>query len=336
MTLKAMLYDLFISLFVAAFFTPIVRLIALKVGWAHRPDPKKWKQGTNPHAVQIAMGGGFAMLGGVVTAMTLRFAPQLLAISFFAFCAAMLGFYDDLKSPRPIYRLAIQILFGIATISVIGWVHGIPIWFGIPISIFGLVGLMNSVNMMDNMDGVASGLITLSMIGYAILGWLTKNELVAALGLGVAGASFGFWIYNKPPAIIFMGDTGSLMLGYLLAVTGILASWGDYANSFARLIAPLLLASVFITDTTFVVLWRKAHGLPVMQGDRNHISHRLAVSLGHSEWKANLALYSIQLLANIAAFIVFFSSMPFAVVVSLFAFSLLGILCWKLWQVQMK
>ncbi|MCS7193253.1 MAG: undecaprenyl/decaprenyl-phosphate alpha-N-acetylglucosaminyl 1-phosphate transferase, partial [Armatimonadetes bacterium] len=226
------------------------------------------------------------------------------AISFLALYAAMLGFYDDIKSPHPIHRLTIQTLFGVATVAVVGWIHGLPVWLSIPITVFGIVGLMNSVNMMDNMDGVASGLITLSMLSYAVLGWLTKNELVVALGLTVAGAAFGFWIYNKPPAVIFMGDTGSLMLGYLLAVTGIVSSWGEYNNLLARLVAPLLLASVFITDTTFVVLWRKTHGLPVMQGDRNHISHRLAVLFGYSEWHANFVLYSLQLVMNVLALIV--------------------------------
>lgn len=336
MGLWGIVQDFGVSLSVATLFTPFVRFIALRTGWMHRPDPKKWKRKVNPHVVPIAMGGGFAMFAGFAVATTLRFNPVLFAVSFFTLCAAMLGFYDDLKNPHPIYRLAIQTLFGIVTAAVIGWVHGLPVWLGIPIAVFGVVGLMNSVNMMDNMDGVASGLITLSMVGYAILGWLTKNELVLALGLTVAGAAFGFWLHNKPPATIFMGDTGSLMLGYLLAVTGIMASWGEYTNLFARLVAPFLLASVFITDTTFVVLWRKTHGLPVMQGDRNHISHRLAVLLGHSEWGANLALYLTQLLVTAAAIIATLSPITITVAVSFFAFCLLGLLFWRLWQVKVE
>jgi len=325
--------EMLVSFVVTVAFVPLVRLTALRAGWEHRPDPRKWRRKMNPHAVRIAMGGGFAMLGGFLTASIFRLNPQLLALSLFTVCASLLGLYDDLKSPSPINRLMIQTLLGIATVAVIGWVHGLPVWLAIPVTIFGIVGLMNSVNMMDNMDGVASGLITLSMVGYAVLGWLTKNELVAVLGSIAAGAALGFWVYNRPPATIFMGDTGSLMLGYLLAVTGVLASWGDYPNSFARLFAPLLLASVFIADTTFVVIWRKTHGLPVMQGDRNHISHRLAVLMGRSEWKANIALYIVQLLVGAAALAVAISSVPVALVVSLLAFSLLGLLAWRLWQV---
>ena len=328
--------DFVISFSVTVLFTFFVRLIAMSVNWVHRPDPNKWKREVNSHVVPITMGGGFAMFSGFAISIILRFDSQFLTVILFSLCAALLGFYDDLRSPRPVYKLAIQILFGIATAAVIGWVHGLPVWLGIPITIFAIVGLMNSVNMMDNMDGVASGLITLSMIGYAILGLLTKNELVMVLGLIVAGTTFGFWIYNKPSATIFMGDTGSLMLGYLLAVTGIMASWGEYKSLFARLVAPLLLASVFIIDTTFVVLWRKTHGLPVMQGDRNHISHRLAILFGHSEWNANLVLYLVQLLVSGAALVVTTSSVLVAIAVSLFVFSLLGLLCWRMWQVKIE
>lgn len=325
-----------ISLLVAAVFTPIVRLVALKIGWIHRPDPRKWNRKANPHPVTIAMGGGLAMFAGFAVSTATRFNTQLFVVFLFTLYAAVLGFYDDLKSPKPTYRLAIQTLFGVATVILIGWVHGLPVWLGIPITILGIVGLMNSVNMMDNMDGIASGLVTLSMLGYAILGWLTKNELVMVLGLTVAGATLGFWLYNKPPALVFMGDTGSLMLGYLLAVTGTAATWGEYSNSFARLVAPFLLAIVFVTDTTFVVLWRKTHGLPVMQGDRNHISHRLSVLFGRSDWKANITLYFVQLLVNAVAILVVVSPILISAVIVLSVLILLSLLSWRLWQVQVE
>jgi len=260
--------------------------------------------------------------------------PAFVSLLFSA-CALLLGLYDDWRSPRPIVRLAFQTFLGVLTVSLLGWVQGLPALLAIPITIFGVVGLMNSVNMMDNMDGVASGLMTLTMVGYALLGILTRNETVTSLSLMVAGATFGFWLYNRPPALIFMGDTGSLMLGYLLAVIGTISTWGEFAHWFGRLFAPLLLASVFITDTTFVVLWRWRHGLPVMQGDRNHTSHRLAVWLGHSEWRANIVLYSVQLFMNTLAIIVAIAELPIALIAALFGFGGLIALGWRLWHVQM-
>ena len=320
--------------------TPLFRLVALRIGWEHRPDPKKWKMNYNPHSTRIALGGGLTMFAGIIVSalvysVVLLSHPLLFISLLFAACALLLGLYDDWRSPRPVVRLAFQTILGILTVSLLGWVQGLPALLAIPITVFGVVGLMNSVNMMDNMDGVESGLMTLTMVGYALLGILTKNETVTSLSLMVAGVTFGFWLYNRPPALIFMGDTGSLMLGYLLAVIGTISTWGEFAHWFGRLFAPLLLASVFITDTTFVVLWRWRHGLPVMQGDRNHTSHRLAVWLGHSEWRANIVLYAVQLFTNTLAIIVAIAELPIALIAALFGFGGLIALGWRLWRVQM-
>jgi UDP-GlcNAc:undecaprenyl-phosphate GlcNAc-1-phosphate transferase len=343
MTVGGLILTAITAFAVTAILTPLFRLVALSIGWEHRPDPRKWKRNANPHSVRIALGGGLTMFAGIIVSALICSAVSLSSTQFqhlfisllFATCAMLLGLYDDWRSPRPVVRLAFQTILGVLTIALLGWVQGLPILLAIPITVFGVVGLMNSVNMMDNMDGVASGLMTLTMIGYALLGILTKNEMVTSLSLMVAGATFGFWLYNKPPAHIFMGDTGSLMLGYLLAIVGTISTWGEFVHWFGRLFAPLLLASVFITDTTFVVLWRWRHSLPVMQGDRNHTSHRLAVWHGYSEWRANIVLYAVQLLMNALAIIVATAELPIALIAALLGFGGLVALGWRLWHVQM-
>ncbi|MFA0784178.1 glycosyltransferase family 4 protein [Fervidibacter sacchari] len=343
MTVGGLILTAITAFAVTVVLTPLFRLMALSIGWEHRPDPRKWKRNYNPHSASIALGGGLTMFAGIIVSASVYGAILLspsqsqpaFVLLLFAACALLLGLYDDWRSPRPVVRLAFQTILGVLTVSLLGWVQGLPALLAIPITVFGVVGLMNSVNMMDNMDGVASGLMTLTMVGYALLGILTKNEMVILLSLAVVGATFGFWLYNRPPALIFMGDTGSLMLGYLLAVIGTISTWGEFAHWFGRLFAPLLLASVFITDTTFVVLWRWRHGLPVMQGDRNHTSHRLAVWLGHSEWRANIVLYSVQLFMNTLAIIVAIAELPIALIAALFGFGGLIALGWRLWHVQM-
>lgn len=331
---------LVIAFVVTGVLTPLFRLFALRIGWEHRPDPKKWKRHQDHNPTHIALGGGLTIFAGIaavfivdafVSSVPLR-SPFL---PLFTAYALSLGLYDDLRSPRPAVRLVFQTLLGIFTVAAIGWVHGLPVFLAIPVTVLGVVGLMNSVNMMDNMDGVAGGLMVLAMLGYAGIGFLSGNEFVTSLSLAVMGAVLGFWLYNKPPALIFMGDTGSLMLGYLLAVIGTMSTWGEFPHWFGQLFAPFLLASVFITDTTFVVLWRKKHGLPVMQGDRNHTSHRLAVWLGRSEWRANFVLYAVQSAINVIAIIVATSPFPIAVVAALFAFGGLITMSWRLWHVQM-
>ncbi len=322
--------ELLIALFTATVLTPLVRWGALKIGWQHRPDPRKWQRKENPHPTPIALMGGWAMLGGVWGGVALSSAyPKLFVPLILATGASFLGFYDDLRSPSPYARLCFQTLLALITVATVGWVQGLPPFVAIPITIFGIVGLMNSANMMDNMDGVASGMVMLAMLGFAMLGFLSRNLLVVSLSLAIAGAALGFWLYNKPPASIFMGDTGSLMLGYFLAVTGVMASWGEFENGFSRLFAPLLVVSLFITDTAFVVVWRKWHGLPVMVGDRNHISHRLAILFGHSEWHANLVLYSLQLILNALAVLI--AVTPASVGMGLFALAVVGLLALSYW-----
>jgi UDP-GlcNAc:undecaprenyl-phosphate GlcNAc-1-phosphate transferase len=343
MTVGGLILTVTAAFAITAVLTPLFRLAALCIGWEHHPDLRKWKRNDNPHSVRIALGGGLTMFAGIIVSALICSAVSLSSTQFqplfisllFATCAMLLGLYDDWRSPRPVVRLAFQTILGVLTIALLGWVQGLPILLAIPITVFGVVGLMNSVNMMDNMDGVASGLMTLTMIGYALLGILTKNEMVTSLSLMVAGANLGFWLYNRPPALIFMGDTGSLMLGYLLAVIGTISTWGEFPHWFGQIFAPLLLASVFITDTTFVVLWRWRHSLPVMQGDRNHTSHRLAVWLGYSEWRANIVLYAVQLLMNALAIIVATAELPIALIAALLGFGGLVALGWRLWHVQM-
>lgn len=325
--------------------TFIVRRGALAFGWEYRPDPKKWKRKINPHAARIALGGGLAIFLGFAIALTLSLglslkiagtSPLPLSILLLSFCAMVLGLYDDFRSPRPVFRLLIQTVLGLATVAVIGSVKGLHFWLSIPITILAVVGLMNSVNMMDNMDGVASGLMTLTMLGYALLGHLTNNHDLTVLSAAIMGASLGFWLYNRPPATIFMGDTGSLLLGYLLAVVGTVATWGEYPFWFNRLIAPLMLASVFITDTTFVVLYRWRHGLPIMQGDRNHTSHRLAVLWGYSEWKANLTLYALQALSITVSLCAAIAPLSISVILTVGMVAILVAVGFRLWHIPMS
>ncbi len=314
--------------------TPLVRWVSLKLGWVHRPDPTKWLPKANPHPRIIAMGGGLSIFAGILgAAFFVRYDPRLFLFIGLATCALALGVWDDLKKCHPAVRLVVQTLLGIVTGLFIGWVHGLPLWLATPVTIFGFVGLMNSVNMMDNMDGTASGLMALTMLGYTGLGMMTQNTLVIGLSLAVAGACLGFWLYNKPPATIFMGDAGSMVLGYLLALVGTLATHGEYPHGFARLFASCLLAGLFIADTTFVVIWRLKHGLPVMWGDKNHLSHRLATCFSHSEWKANSVLYAVQMGLNLMALSVAVAPLSFSLLSFAFGFAGLFLLARKLWAI---
>lgn len=325
--------EFLIALSTTIILTPLVRWGAVRVGWIHRPDPRKWVPQANPHPRLIAMGGGLAIFIGVLIAAIGGHSHLPLSVLVSAGAALLLGLWDDLKGCCPAAKLTFQTLLGVSTVLVVGWVHGLPAWLAIPVTIFGIVGVMNSVNMMDNMDGTASGLMTLMMLGYATLGMVTQNRAVSALSLAMVGACLGFWVYNKPPAIVFMGDAGSMMLGYLLAVVGIWATHGEYPHRFAQLFSPFLLVGLFVTDTIFVVMWRRKKGLPVMRGDKNHLSHRLAVQFGRSEWKANGVLYVIQIGLNLLALSVAVTPIPLSMSSVAVGFAIPFLLVWKLWGI---
>lgn len=325
----------FTAFFTTVLLTPLVRWGAIRVGWLHRQHPSKWLVSTNPHPRLISMGGGVAMFAALLLVMPLLArVVQPLPLFVFTVVALLLGIWDDVKGCPPWMKLCIQTFLGIATVLVIGWIQGLPVWLAIPVTIVAFVGLMNSVNMMDNMDGTASGLIALAMLGFGALGLLTHNVIVVGLSLAVAGVCSGFWVYNKPPARVFMGDAGSMFLGYCLALVGTLASHGEFPNGIARLLAPLILVGLFITDTTFVVLWRRRHGKPVSQGDRNHLSHRLVTVFGRSEWRANIVLYALQILNGVFALGVVILPLPLSIISVLLAFILMITLAGRAWKVS--
>lgn len=337
--MKKLLFNILVGFiaFVTAVMTLwFIRQVALRFGWVHRPTPDKWQSKANPHLRPIAMGGGLGIYLGIALALYSPISqfPSFPIFYLFVPLALLLGILDDIKDYSPRLKLLFQTLLGFATVLWFGYVKGLPLWLALPITVFGIVGMMNSVNMMDNMDGTASGLVALAMVGYALLGLMSQNAAIIPLSLAIAGACMGFWLFNKPPATIFMGDAGSLMLGYLFAIVGTFATQGDYPHLFGQLFAPALLAGLFITDTTFVVLWRKAHGRPVMKGDRNHLSHRLAFLFHHSEWKANSVLYTIQALLVLAAVMTAHASLPLAILCFLAAVAGLVGLGVRLWQVE--
>ncbi|MCS7192288.1 MAG: undecaprenyl/decaprenyl-phosphate alpha-N-acetylglucosaminyl 1-phosphate transferase [Armatimonadetes bacterium] len=326
--------DLAISFFVTAIFTALVRFTALKLGWIHRLNPRD-ERISGPHFRTVAMGGGLGIFMGIVTtAIMIEHDHVLRTVLGLATIALLLGLYDDLKNCRPLAKSIVQTLLGVVTLFFGIKVQGLPIWLSIPITVLGIVGLMNAVNILDNMDGIVNGLMIIAMLGYAGIGIATQNNSVTSLSLIIAGACLGFWIYNKPPASIFMGDAGSMLLGYLLAVVGILATFGNYPNLVGQLGAPLLIAGIFIANTTFVTLWRKTHGLPITFWCLEHsLNYRLIAFVGKSAWRVNLFFYIAQTFISTLALISIFAPLLLSLLLLLIGITGLFWASWRLWQV---
>ncbi len=289
------------SIMFALVLTPVVRAIARRFGVVAKPKTDRW------HKKPTAMLGGVAIWLSVVTTYLL-FVPHtpygwvILKASSFLF---LVGLIDDLIHTKPYQKLIGQVL-GSAFVVYYGlslpWTHSLSL--NMALTIFWLIGITNAVNLLDNMDGLAAGIAILAA-GFLALSFINNGQLTDALMLAAfAGALLGFLIYNSNPASIFMGDCGSMFVGFFLASSALVNVSGGRSRSFLPVLAvPILVLFIPIFDTTFVTILRKLSGRAASQGGRDHTSHRL-VALGMSERRAVWMLYGFAALSGVLAVIV--------------------------------
>lgn len=210
------------------------------------------------------------------------FLGLLIGSSVVFFC----GLLDDIFKLRPHYKLLGQLLsVGVATY------FGLMItFFDSPIislffTIFWFLGISNAFNLLDNMDGLSSGIAIAAGIAIIAHSWMIGASNVAIVTSILVSALFAFWLLNKNPAKIFMGDCGSQFIGFFLGGLAIMGTWKDASNLMVTIFVPIMILSIPIFDTTYVSLMRKFHGKKITDGGKDHLSHRL-VALGLSEKRA--------------------------------------------------
>jgi UDP-GlcNAc:undecaprenyl-phosphate GlcNAc-1-phosphate transferase len=279
--------------------TPAVGALARRTGAVAKPKIDRW------HTKPTAMMGGVAIVLAVSGALV-AFVPLtregrvVIAASVGLF---LVGLLDDFFHIKPYQKLIGQLLGAAAVVSfglVLPWTSSSTV--NLLITLFWLVGITNAVNMLDNMDGLAAGV---SAIAAAFLGWnfIANQQWTEAVMLSAfAGALFGFLVYNHHPASIFMGDCGSMFVGFFLASSALVSGTGGGRSRsvVAVLAVPVLVLIVPIFDTTLVTLMRKRAGRAASQGGRDHTSHRL-VALGLSERRAVWMLYTFAMLSGALA-----------------------------------
>jgi UDP-GlcNAc:undecaprenyl-phosphate GlcNAc-1-phosphate transferase len=206
-----------------------------------------------------------------------------------------MGLVDDLRSLSPWPRLITQTVVGsiVAFIIVQGGTVGTP--FGTStlntaVTIFWIVGICNSINFFDNLDGAASGAVAIAALGVFFIAFDRGQELVSALSIVTAGATIGFLMWNKSPAKIYMGDAGALFLGVIISVATIRLNPG-ITPTWRSLAIPVMLLAVPLLDTCVAVFSRIARGLSPLTGGKDHLSHRL-VRAGLSRRAAAISLWS--------------------------------------------
>jgi len=287
-------------LFVGAL-TPLMRKIAIATDVIDRPNSSH-----KSHKKPVPYLGGVAIIIGVIT---VSYATSLisnfttntfwLATSVLgpALLLGLIGLWDDLKNLQPLPRFIAQSIAGVFTAGIlivtdnVGNPTGSAIFDSI-ITVIWVVGICNSINFFDNLDGGAAGTVAISSITLAFLALNGDQYLIAALSTVTAGATLGFLVWNKSPAKIYMGDAGALFLGVLIATLTIRL----HPNSDTQLgsyLTPVFLLAVPILDTTIAVLSRLRRGLSPFQGGQDHLSHRL-IRAGLSRKQSAIMLWSLS------------------------------------------
>lgn len=285
----------------AILLTPLVRAFARRVGMVAVPKADRW------HKKPTAMLGGVAIWLTVIICFFI-FIPRtvygsvILLASTFLF---VVGLVDDVLHIKPYQKLIGQVL-GSAFVVYYGlslpWTASILL--NMALAIFWLIGITNAINLLDNMDGLASG-IAIIAAGFLALSFVNSGQFAEALIMLLFAASLlGFLMYNSNPASIFMGDCGSMFVGFFLASSALInVSGGRSRNLLPVLAVPILVLFIPIFDTTFVTVLRKLSGRAASQGGRDHTSHRL-VALGMSERHAVWMLYGFAALSGVLAILV--------------------------------
>jgi UDP-GlcNAc:undecaprenyl-phosphate GlcNAc-1-phosphate transferase len=281
-------------------FTYLVRAGAHRLGIVAAPRKDRW------HRQPTALMGGVAIYLAFVIGCFI-FAPNLSRAYPILLAATILfvtGIVDDLRQLKPYIKLVMQMVA--ASIVVFGGLH-LP-WTSWPaindfLTILWLVGMTNAVNLLDNMDGLAGGISVIACVFLAVCFLINGQSVEAVLPLVLAGAVLGFLRFNFTPASIFMGDCGSMFLGFVLSGIALLSDFGRTRNLVSVLITPALILMIPIFDTLVVTVTRKLSGRPVSQGGRDHTSHRL-VALGMTERRAVLMLYLFAAVSGALALMV--------------------------------
>ncbi|MBO9308324.1 MAG: undecaprenyl/decaprenyl-phosphate alpha-N-acetylglucosaminyl 1-phosphate transferase [Chloroflexi bacterium] len=292
---------------------PLTRRLAQRIGLVDKPSARK------VHQVPMPLMGGLAIYLAFLLALLIfgnqpAHLNELIAIVLCASFLAAIGFWDDRKELRPRTKYASQLAVALFCAAV-----GLRVdLFGnllldVALTVFWYVGIINAVNFLDNMDGLAAGSSAIAAFFLFLLSALQGQTLVSSLSAALCGALIGFLIYNFNPASMFMGDMGSLPIGFLLAVLGLKLRFATQAPAASWMI-PILVLGLPIFDTTLVVFTRLREGRSPAQGGKDHCSHRL-VAMGLHPRLAVLTLYAVCALLGMAAILISFAPLEAALLI---------------------
>lgn len=322
-----------VALSVTAALIPVLARWAPAIGLTDAPGPRK------VHSVPVPRVGGLAMAAGILvtTWVSLELTPTVRGLMLGLAVLLLFGIWDDRVTLGYRTKFAGQII-AVGLCMLVGGVHIGTLTLGnidVPpvgsalITFVFLIGITNAVNLADGLDGLAGGLVLLCLCAIAVFASASGHATVTSVALIEAGAVLGFLRYNTHPARIFMGDSGSQMLGFNVGALALLATQGESSPLSAAL--PLLLLGLPIMDTISVMLTRVRAGKSPFAADKNHLHHRL-LALGFAHREAVLIIYVMQVGLVLLAYFMRFES-DLDVIVAYFAFAA-TVLCLLHWASQ--
>ena len=328
-----LLFAFVVAFLIAYASTPIVKMLAFRIGAVDVP-----KDNRRMHKKPIARLGGLAIFYGFIISI-LCFAEidtELQGILIGSVIIVVMGIFDDIYSLNALFKFLVQI--GAAMVVVL---HGVQIdhissfglgespyialgVFAIPITVLWIVGVTNALNLIDGLDGLAAGISTISTVSLFAISLITREVGVAVVTAAIAGAGFGFMPYNLHPAKIFMGDTGSTFLGFMLASISIVGLFKSYAV--ISMAVPFLILGLPIFDTLFAILRRVLRGQSPMKPDRGHVHHRL-IDLGFDQKQTVVILLIASGLLSLSAVVLLLcgASRAIILILAVLFLSILGI-----------
>ena len=280
--------------------TFLVKKIAVHVGAIDIPNARK------VHKVPMPRCGGLAIFGAFIIGYMFYGEPttQMLSILIGSFIIVFTGFVDDIKPIRARTKFLFQILAASVVvfygstyfkeITFLGLHLDFPYWLGTILSVIFIVAIANAINLIDGLDGLAAGISAINYATIAIIAFIVNKigGLDIILSLIMLGSTLGFLGHNFPPAKIFMGDSGSLFLGFMIAVISLL---GFKMTTITSLVIPLLILAIPIFDTLFAILRRLLKGESIGKPDKDHLHHQL-LKMNFSTRKTILIIYFINIL----------------------------------------
>ena len=289
----------FVTFLVSVLLVPIVKKIAKHIGAMDEPNARK------VHKIPMPRLGGLAIYSSFLLGYILygEINTQMLSILIGSFLLIIIGIFDDIKSVPARYKFLIQIiaasivvLYGNLSFTEISFL-GLKFYFNPLIndmlSIIFIVAITNAINLIDGLDGLASGVSAIYFLTIAIIAIILNRfgGLDIILSLIMLGATLGFLVHNFPPAKIFMGDTGSLFLGFMISVIALL---GYKVTTFTSLVVPVVILAIPIFDTALAIFRRFFKGQNIAEADKEHFHHQL-LKMKYSPVASILIIYAIDI-----------------------------------------